>query len=128
VCSEASVRASRGLATFERYVEKDDTADDSPDMLESRSRAVATLITRLIATMSAEDQQIAAWLYERVPYREIALWLGVSYDAASKRGWRLGRRLRAEALLMAARAKPDDLPAIRAFLWRVGLDIEGDMP
>ena len=125
VCSEASVRASRGFATFERYVGKDDIADDSLDSLESRPRAVVTLITQLIATMSDEDQQIAAWLYERVPYRDIARWLGVSYDAASKRGWRLGQRLRAEALRLVARASPDDLPEIRAFLRRVGLDIEG---
>ena len=85
LCSEAGVRASRG-------------ADDEPAVAPS----VLRLIERVRAELTEEERLMLAWDAARVPYREIAEWLGIEYKAACKRMERLRARLRASALAHAA--------------------------
>jgi DNA-directed RNA polymerase specialized sigma24 family protein len=80
VCSEAAIRDGYG-------------ADVAPS--SALSGALVRLGDLLSASMTADERTLLAWEADRVPHRQIASWLGVSYDAATKRIWRLCRRLRA---------------------------------
>jgi DNA-directed RNA polymerase specialized sigma24 family protein len=61
------------------------------------NRGVARLATLLFDELSDSDRQLVAWVAEAVPHREIAAWLGATYEATTKRIWRLCRRLRQRA-------------------------------
>jgi DNA-directed RNA polymerase specialized sigma24 family protein len=60
------------------------------------SNAIQRLSIDLRRALTAEEEAILVWVGERVPHSEIAKWLGISYDACTKRIWRLCRRLRSE--------------------------------
>jgi hypothetical protein len=52
-------------------------------------------VTHIRRHLTDEEQQILGWEERRVPHRQIAEWLDMSYDATTKRIWRLKRRLQA---------------------------------
>lgn len=80
LCSEESLRTSRG-------------PDADP---KGGSSALRRLATELRAGLTQEEESILVWVSEQVPHAKIAEWLGVSYDACTKRIWRLCKRLRSE--------------------------------
>jgi DNA-directed RNA polymerase specialized sigma24 family protein len=87
-CSEGTLRDARGtLGTPPRG-----------------SRTVEALVGHIRRHLSDDEQRILGWEERRVPHRQIAEWLGLSYDAATKRIWRLKRRLQALAVEYHARA------------------------
>jgi DNA-directed RNA polymerase specialized sigma24 family protein len=78
-CSEATLRAAR---------EPDTDARDANPVMEQ-------FVTHIRRHLTDEEQQILGWEERRVPHRQIAEWLDMSYDATTKRIWRLKRRLQA---------------------------------
>lgn len=80
VCSQDALRRSRGDT---------ETA--------SASETLRRFATELCRDLTDEDRRLLVWVGERVSHVEIARWMGISYDACTKRIWRLCRRLRSEA-------------------------------
>jgi DNA-directed RNA polymerase specialized sigma24 family protein len=92
VCAESTVAASRGL-----------------DAAEAReTTAVEQLALLMMRELSDEEQRILSWLGHSVPHRQIAAWLGRSYEATTKQIWRLCRRLARAAPAYAA-TMPDSV-------------------
>lgn len=96
LCSEDSLRTSNG-----------------PDE-DARSMSVALrrLASDLRENLTPEEESILFWVSEGVPHARIAEWLGIGYDACTKRIWRLCRRLRSEASKRRAtysRAEQDEI-------------------
>jgi DNA-directed RNA polymerase specialized sigma24 family protein len=110
LCSESALRAS-GSTTR-------DTADDRAYELASRARH--RLGAALVAELTEEEQCIIGWVAEAVPYRQIAAWLGASYDATSKRIWRLCRRLKQVAPIHASAFDAAERAELERFFRRVG--------
>jgi DNA-directed RNA polymerase specialized sigma24 family protein len=105
LCSEDALRASAGPA-----------ADES----ERASHALHRLALRLGASLSAEEKEMLGWVGAGVPRRQIAEWLGMGYDAARKRIYRLSRRL--QQLIPAALdgMSAADRSEAERFLRRIG--------
>jgi len=79
---------------------------------------LARLANTLMAALSPSDRLLVVWLSHQVPHQEIAAWLGMSYDATSKRVRRLRARLQRTALSYADSLGPDARAEILAFLGR----------
>lgn len=83
----------------------------SPDL----PPALARLSEALIKQMTEEERALISWEGNMIPHRTIALWLGISHAAATKRVWRLRARLRevaarhAQSLNAAEREEIDQL-------------------
>jgi DNA-directed RNA polymerase specialized sigma24 family protein len=111
LCSESALRASGSSAVREE-------ADDRAYAVAVRARR--RLGAALVAELSEEEQCIIAWVAEAVPYRQIAAWLGASYDATSKRIWRLCRRLKQVAPIHASAFDAAERAELERFFRRVG--------
>jgi DNA-directed RNA polymerase specialized sigma24 family protein len=85
------------------------------------SPAVLGLAAAIVAVVSEKDRVLLGWLAEGVPHRTIAGWLGVSYEAATKRAWRLTRQLRASVAQFAAALPPEQRAEVARLLRRAGL-------
>jgi hypothetical protein len=102
VCSEDSIRSSAG-----------------PDAnAASISDALGRLASELRSGLTTEEESILVWVSEGVPHRQIAQWLGTSYDASTKRIWRLCRRLRMYAATRTAHYSPEERFEIDRFVRR----------
>lgn len=88
VCSEHAIRASAGPLLA--------LVDDAGDRTVAHQARIA-LATVLREQLSEDDRRLIAWVEDAVPCREIASWLGISYEAAAKRITRLRQRLRVQA-------------------------------
>lgn len=88
VCSEHAIRASAGPLLA--------LVDDAGDRTVAQQARIA-LATALRAYLSDDDRRLIAWVEDAVPCREVASWLGISYEAAAKRITRLRQRLRVQA-------------------------------
>jgi hypothetical protein len=73
-----------------------------------RSGPVGRLAGAIRRDLSDEEQSMLGWVAERVPHRVIATWLGLDYAVASKRIWRLCRRLRARGVELAGEFPESD--------------------
>jgi hypothetical protein len=102
-CSQASLEASIGV---------DASVGDS-------AGGLARLANDLLAPLSNDDRLILTWLGQRIPHRSIADWLGMSYGACTKRVWRLCRRLRDRACMIAERYEGDERRDVERLLRRV---------
>jgi hypothetical protein len=111
LCSEDALRASRGPGA--------DTRD--------ASTALRRLASELRAGLTIEEESILVWVSERVPHAQIATWLGMSYDACTKRIWRLCRRLRSETSARRASYSSAEQAEIDRFIRRAtgSLDLRG---
>jgi len=107
LCSEYALRISAGPAVVRETPNEDATP-------------VLRLAAALRAATTTEEQLLLAWVAQRVPHRRIAEWLNVGYDAATKRVWRLCRRLRAVAVRHAAALAPAERREVERFLRRAG--------
>jgi DNA-directed RNA polymerase specialized sigma24 family protein len=106
VCSENAVRASRGPADA-------GAASDSA--------ALRRLAVVLRAELSEDELLLLTWRSAGVPHRQVAAWLGITYDAAAKRIARLSQRLRAIAWLRAESFPLEERAEIVRFFRRVGV-------
>ena len=85
------------------------------------SVAVRALAAAIREMTSEEERLLLTWLAERVSHRMIATWLGVSYDAATKRIWRLCKKLRAAAVRHGERLGTAERAEVDRFLRRAGV-------
>jgi DNA-directed RNA polymerase specialized sigma24 family protein len=106
LCSEGTMRLSEGSA-----------GTDSA----AASSAMARLVEIFRAELSEDDVLLLTWRGAGVPHRQVAAWLGVSYDAAAKRVARLSQRLRAIASSCVERFPVEERPEVERFLRRVGV-------
>jgi len=111
LCSEATRRASEGPAL---------------DVDTVASKALARLASLLCAEMSEDDVLLLTWRSSGVPTRQVAEWLGITYEAAAKRIERLSRRVRAVAWLRAEGFPPEERSEIARFFRRLGVEPTGD--
>jgi len=103
LCSEAALRASAG-----------------PEPATPPTRSVLErLAADLRSSLTDEEYSILMWISQGAAHAEIAEWLGSSYDASTKRIWRLCRRLRAAATERAATYSPAEQSEFERFLRRV---------
>ncbi len=103
-CSEYTLRAMLG-----------------PDNDPATHVAATDLVTRLLSGCTRDERQLLVWTSRRVPMREIARWLGISYDAAKQRASRLRARLAREAVAVIPELQPQDRIAMTRLLERVGV-------
>lgn len=80
------------------------------------SAALANLARALAADMAPEERLLTTWLSHFVPQQEIAAWLGLTYEATSKRVRRLRARLQAAAVRHIEHLSPAERDEVRAFL------------
>ena len=85
------------------------------------SVAVRALAAAVREMTSEEERLLLTWLAERVSHRMIATWLDVSYDAATKRIWRLCRKLRAAAVKHGETLGAAERAEVDRFLRRAGV-------
>ena len=80
------------------------------------------MLSAAIREMTTDEERLLlTWLAERVSHRMIATWLGVSYDAATKRIWRLCRKLRAAAVRHVGALAPEERAEVERFFRRAGV-------
>jgi DNA-directed RNA polymerase specialized sigma24 family protein len=101
--SEHSVRASHGPEW------------DGPDGM---APGLARLAALLSATLSLEERTLVEWLGHQIPQQEIAAWLGIGYDATSKRIRRLRARLQAAAMRHVEHLSAAERDEVMTFLRR----------
>lgn len=112
LCSESTLRASKGV-----------------DGIEIRpSRALTRLAAILRGELSEDDILLLSWRSAGVPYRQIAQWLGITYEAAAKRVTRLSQRLRQIASLRAESFPLEERLELSRFFRRVGIATSATMP
>lgn len=95
-------------------------ADDSPGN-EPSSHVIGAFMAQLTSQCSPEDRHLLVYVSHRVPLRDCAEWLGISYDAAKQRVARLRTRLRAAALRQLATLAPQERAIIVRLLVRSGV-------
>jgi DNA-directed RNA polymerase specialized sigma24 family protein len=108
--SEHSVRASHGPAWDGLAV----------------APGLARLAMLLSATLSVEERTLVEWLAHHVPQQEIAAWLGIGYDATSKRIRRLRARLQAAGVRHAEHLNAAERNEVMIFLRRASAVALGD--
>ena len=91
------------------------------DDAEPAHAPATDLINRLLCTCTPEERQLLVWTSRRVPMREIARWLGLSYDATKQRASRLRARLARDAIALLPDLSSDDRVAMTRLLARIGV-------
>ena len=91
-CSEFMLRSARGP-----------DVEDEP----SQTPGIA-LMTVLLRGCSVQEKQLLVWSAHRVPLRECAAWLGISYDSAKQRLSRLRARLVRESIAYMSQLSVSD--------------------
>jgi DNA-directed RNA polymerase specialized sigma24 family protein len=82
--------------------------------------AMSRLATLISTKLSADERQLLEWHAALVPRREIALWLGITYEAAKKRVARACDRAKTIALQVSRELGDEDRAAVTRFLERTG--------
>lgn len=107
--SEYALRASAGAL--------------APPREDPYALAAARLSDALTRDLSTEDLALLGWAAECIPHRTIADWTGASYEATTKRIWRLCQRLRKRAREIVA-TWPEDAER-EAVARMIGVDASG---
>jgi DNA-directed RNA polymerase specialized sigma24 family protein len=107
-CSEFMLRAAEGVC--------------APDVRSSGEELLRIVLQRC----SAEERQLLVWSSHRVPLRECAVWLGISYDSAKQRLSRLRARLIRESVASLSRLGDEDRAALVRLLRSAGVAIDTD--
>lgn len=102
VCSEHSVRSTYG-------------ADVEPAPLPP---VLERLVSMFDEGISDDERQLLAWIGQRIPYSEIAQWLGDTRTAVAKRVSRLRGRLIESALRFGTTLEREDRRELLRFLRR----------
>ena len=89
LCSEHALRASEGAGLVI-------IGDESDGATAGCGRAA--LAKAMLARLTLDERRLVAWMQDAVPCREVAGWLGITYDAAAKRTVRVKQKLRAVAV------------------------------
>lgn len=70
--------------------------------------------------LTDDERTIVKWLGDGATHREITTRLGISYDATTKRIWRLCHRLRTDAARRVTSYPDDDRRELARFFRRAG--------
>lgn len=84
----------------------------------------AALMNEIMRGCTQEERSLLVWSSQRVPLREIAGWLGISYAAARQRIKRLRAHLAREGIQHLTNLDPADRVAITRLLRRAGVKID----
>ena len=114
-CSEFMLRSARG----------DGCGDDSGE--ESPSYAAVMFARALIESCSYDERQLLIWSAHRVALRDCAAWLGLSYDAAKQKLFRLRVRLVRDSVARLSALAGPDRAALARILRRAGVQIDNDV-
>ena len=87
--------------------------------IPSSQRALAKFAELLLATIDEQDVRILGWASESVTRREIADWIGESYESTQKRIWRLCSRLRKIAPECAMTLAPEERRELERYFRRL---------
>jgi DNA-directed RNA polymerase specialized sigma24 family protein len=109
-CSEFMLRAAQGP----------DVAD------EPSSQPSIELVRVLFEHCSTDDRQLLVWSTHRVPLRDCAAWLGISYDSAKQRLSRLRSRLLRESVTHLSELSEPDRAELARLLRKVGMKVDND--
>jgi len=109
-CSEFMLRAARG--------------SDGDD--ESSSGAAVALSRVLLSCCSSDERQLLVWHAHRVPLRDCAAWLGISYDAAKQKLSRLRARLIRDSVARVSELADPERTELSRILRRAGVTINKD--
>jgi DNA-directed RNA polymerase specialized sigma24 family protein len=82
------------------------------------SPALQRLAMALTTDLTVDERLLVAWLSHHVPQQEIAAWLGLGYEATSKRIRRLRARLHAAAVRYTEHLSQEERRAVMVFLER----------
>ena len=94
----------------------------APDEPEAEDHpAVRQLVDAIRSELSEEDWDLAIWLGERVPQREIAEWTHSTHGAVRARAVRLRRRMARLALAFEKRLEGEERRAVARVLERYGV-------
>jgi hypothetical protein len=104
VCAESTIAASAGAQV------STETAEPS---------AIEQLALAIEGELDEETRRLLAWIGQAVPHRQIAEWLGKSYDATTKQIWRLCRRLEQKAPAHAEKLPREVRHELERFFRRV---------
>jgi RNA polymerase sigma factor (sigma-70 family) len=85
------------------------------------SPALERLASALTGTLSEDERLLAVWMGHCAPQRDIAVWLGIPYKAASKRIERLRERLQLAALRHVESTDGEERRELLTFLGRASL-------
>ena len=85
---------------------------------------VAALMNEIMRGCTRDERSLLVWSSQRVPLRDIAEWLGISYAAAKQRIKRLRAHLARVGLQHLANLDPADRVAITRLLRRAGVKID----
>ena len=91
------------------------SGDDAAPVTTQALRALGAM---LAGSLNRDEQFIMGWVCMRIPYRHIADWIGVEYEATSKRIQRISRRLRELAIARYGDFTPAEQREIDRFLKR----------
>ena len=126
------------LVSFRRYaarrgqaqqVEDNALAEFQRDFTASNcNSALKAFCDLLLAELDAEDRFLLAAKAEEMPLREIAGLLGLNYNAANTRLFRLRASLRDKAADVASRMDYSDRAVIEKFLRRARASAKGQLP
>ena len=122
--TDASDATESGMAIVRGVVSEDALrASAGPFAVgEERHETTGTLAhfaTLLAGELSIDERHMLAWVGEGVPRRQIAAWMGLTYEATKKRISRLSRRLRELAPSLLTRLRPAERREVERFLRRV---------
>lgn len=84
----------------------------------------AALLNALLKSCTVEEKQLLVWISHRVPLRDCAGWLGISYDSAKQRVSRLRARLKCESAVFISNSPADKREALVRILARGGVRID----
>lgn len=117
--NELVIRA--GCSEFMLRAVRSPDADDDSSSLPS-----AELVHAIFANCSFEDRQLLVWSAHRVPLRDCAAWLEISYDCAKQRLTRLRARLVRESVAHLRDLSVADRDSLTRLLHRAGVKIDDD--
>ncbi|HYD54284.1 MAG TPA: hypothetical protein VEA99_16735 [Gemmatimonadaceae bacterium] len=113
LCSEHAVRASAGTWA--------DRLD--PALEEGPHGTVGRLAHAIDTDLTEVERLLLGWVAQGVSHRQIAEWLGVGYDAVTKRIWRLCRRIRGSLPRHVERFDDGERREVERFFRRAGAPI-----
>ncbi|MEO7043227.1 MAG: hypothetical protein ABI035_13275 [Gemmatimonadaceae bacterium] len=82
------------------------------------------LVRALLSNCTVEEKQLLVWISHRVPLRDCAGWLGISYESAKQRVSRLRARLKRESAVFISNSPVDERDALVRILARGGVTID----
>lgn len=109
LCSQAALRES---------------ADPLSEVDDQQRHALDRFVTLLEEELDPEERHLLSWAGEGVPRRQIAQWMGTSYEAMRKRILRITVRTRQQVAAVLKRLASEDRAEVERLLARFNFVVE----